>query len=125
MSTPRVVRRHVLRSPLAVLFSLALLLMSLAPIARVSAQDTPVKGGTLQMSLGEEPDQLDPARTIELTASYVNLFVYDQLTYIGADGLPHPWVAESWTISPDGLTITMKIRQGIKFHDGTPLDAAA
>src|SRR5262249_10895141 len=37
----------------------------------------------------------------------------------------HPWIAESWTISPDNLTITFKIRQGVKFHDGTTLDAAA
>ncbi|HEY7035969.1 MAG TPA: ABC transporter substrate-binding protein [Thermomicrobiales bacterium] len=118
-------RNPFARSGLAVLFSLVLLSMSLAPITRVLAQDQPVQGGTLQMSLGEEPDQLDPARTIELTASYVNSFIYDQLTYIGADGLPHPWVAESWQISPDNLTITMKIRQGIKFHDGTALDAPA
>jgi peptide/nickel transport system substrate-binding protein len=32
-------------------------------------------------------------------------------------------VAESWTVSPDGLTFTFKIRRGIKFHDGTPLTA--
>jgi peptide/nickel transport system substrate-binding protein len=99
--------------------------MSVAPIARVSAQDQPVQGGTLQSSLGEEPDQLDPARTIELTAYQVNTYIYDALVFIGADGLPHPWVAESWTISPDNLTITFKIRQGIKFHDGTSLDAPA
>ena len=32
-------------------------------------------------------------------------------------------VAESWTVSPDQLTFTFKIRKGIKFHDGTPLTA--
>jgi peptide/nickel transport system substrate-binding protein len=88
-------------------------------------QETPVQGGSLRMAISEEPDQLDPARTIELLAAIIMQNVYDQLVYIGADGLPQPSVAESWTISPDGKVITFKIRQGITFHDGTPLDAAA
>jgi len=96
-----------------------------AAAAPNAQDDQPVQGGTLHMTLGEEPDQLDPARTISLTSSEVMNIICDQLTYIGADGLPHPWVAESWTISPDNLTITMKIRQGLKFHDGTTLDAPA
>ncbi len=102
------VKKRVRWSPLAIIFSLALIFTSLAPIAGVSAQDQPVQGGTLQTSLGEEPDQLDPARTIELTAYQVNTYIYDQLVYIGADGLPSPWVAESWEISPDNLTITIQ-----------------
>ena len=93
--------------------------------ARLQDAETPVQGGSLRMAISEEPDQLDPARTIELLAAEIMLNVYEQLVYIGADGLPQPWVAESWTIAPDGKVITFKIRQGIKFHDGTPLDAAA
>ena len=105
--------------------SLSVGLLGSAPAPRAAAQDQPVQGGTLRMTLGEEPDQLDPARTIELTANYVLGHICDQLVYFDADGLPKPWVAESWEISPDNLTITFKIRQGIKFHDGTALDAPA
>jgi peptide/nickel transport system substrate-binding protein len=119
------VKRRVRWSPLAVVFCLALVITSLAPSAPVSAQDQPVQGGTLRMESGEEPDQLDPARTIELTAGVIMGYMADYLIYIDANGLPAPWVAESWEISPDGLTITMKIRQGITFHDGTVLDAPA
>ena len=96
-----------------------------AAAAPRAQDDQPVQGGTLRMVLGEEPDQLDPARTISLTASQVNNFICDHLVYIDAEGLPQPWVAESWEISPDNLTITLKVRQGIKFHDGTALDAPA
>lgn len=95
------------------------------PTARAQEEGEPVSGGTLRMALSEEPDQLDPARTIELTASVVMDKIYDALVYFEEDGLPHPWVAESWTISDDNLTITFTIRSGIKFHDGTDLDANA
>src|SRR6185503_18863934 len=36
-----------------------------------------------------------------------------------------PGVAESWQIAPDGLAWTFKLRRNVRFHDGTPLDAAA
>ena len=36
-----------------------------------------------------------------------------------------PCLAESWTIAPDGLIYTFRIREGVRFHDGTPLDAEA
>jgi peptide/nickel transport system substrate-binding protein len=97
-----------------------------ATLRSTAAQDgQPVQGGTLQMALGEEPDQLDPARTIELTANQVMNYFCEWLVYIDTDGLPQPWIAESWEIGPDSKTITFKIRQGIKFHDGTTLDAPA
>lgn len=110
-------------------FSLLMVFTMLAiaamPHSPAMAQDTPVSGGTFRTAISEEPDQLDPASTNQLLASSIMNNIYDRLVYIGADGLPKPWLAESWTISEDNLTITFMIRQGIKFHDGTDLDATA
>jgi peptide/nickel transport system substrate-binding protein len=43
----------------------------------------------------------------------------------GEDGRPQPWLAESWTAAPDGRSLRVKIRSGVKFHDGTAFDARA
>ncbi len=90
-----------------------------------AAGATVKKGGVLHLVIGEDPDQLDPAKTILLTSDSLNDLIYDRLVYVGADGLPHPWLAESWQIGDGGKTLTFKIRSGLKFTDGTTLDAKA
>ncbi|AKS45859.1 peptide/nickel transport system substrate-binding protein [Octadecabacter temperatus] len=64
------------------------------------------------------PDQAIPAGTMaQLTLMYDSLVVED------LDGMLEPSLATSWTI--DGSTITMQLREGVVFHDGTPFDAEA
>jgi peptide/nickel transport system substrate-binding protein len=50
--------------------------------------------------------------------------IYPTLTTINEQGHPAPYLATSWTTSPDKLTWTFKIRSGLKWSDGTPLTAA-
>src|SRR5215471_6788116 len=40
------------------------------------------------------------------------------------DGRPRPWLARSWTTSPDGLSLIVELRPGARFHDGTPVTAS-
>jgi len=47
------------------------------------------------------------------------------LVNFNEDGRPRPWVAESWATAPDGLSLTVQIRSQARFHDGTPVTAAA
>jgi peptide/nickel transport system substrate-binding protein len=51
--------------------------------------------------------------------------IYDTLTMPGGDGKIHPYLAQSVTGTANNTIWTIKIRPGIKFHDGTPLDATA
>jgi peptide/nickel transport system substrate-binding protein len=51
--------------------------------------------------------------------------VWDQLVYCGADGSLTPDVAESWEITDQNKTFTAKLREGMTFSDGTPVDSAA
>ncbi|MEA2685439.1 MAG: peptide/nickel transport system substrate-binding protein, partial [Actinomycetota bacterium] len=50
-------------------------------------------------------------------------FVFDSLVWKDSTGQIIPWLASSWTRSPDGLEITFTLHDGVRFHDGTPLTA--
>ncbi|MGD1880175.1 MAG: ABC transporter substrate-binding protein [Kiloniellaceae bacterium] len=72
-----------------------------------------------------EPPHLDPtagaAAAIDEVV-YANIF--EGLTRIDRNGEVKPALAESWTVSDDGLTYTFTLHQGVKFHDGTDFDSA-
>ncbi len=87
-----------------------------------SAQQT----DTLRFRLGEDPETLYNVQTISLTAiATLGDYMIERLVHIDRNGRPSPWLSESWAVSQDQTQITFKLRSGIKFHDGTPLDAAA
>src|SRR4029077_10443722 len=68
----------------------------------------------------------DPDIFYEVEGNAITTSVYEGLVRYKQDSADiEPWMAESYTVSPDGLTYTFKIRANVKFHDGTPLDAAA
>ena len=115
---------------------LVLLLFVVAALALAACQPAAVptggepaatdskEGGWILLANIEDPDSLDPHKTIMGTASSIQAWIYDTLFYIGDDGLPKGKLAESWTVSEDGKTLTVKLREGRTFHDGTPVDAA-
>ncbi len=71
-----------------------------------------------------EPPHLDPtsaaAGAIDQVV-YANIF--EGLTRFSSDGSIVPGLAKSWEISEDGLTYTFTLQDGVKFHDGTTMDA--
>jgi peptide/nickel transport system substrate-binding protein len=92
---------------------------------RKADSSSPVRGGTLVYAVNTEPTNLDPhASPQDITGLYTRP-VLDSLVSLDDQGRIHPWLATSWEISPDQKTYTFKLRQGVKFSDGTPFDAAA
>jgi peptide/nickel transport system substrate-binding protein len=81
--------------------------------------------GTFRIAVGVDLDTVDPAQTTTTTVANMVDYVVETLTAMSPDGKIQPWLAESWTVSPDGLTYTFKLRKGVLFHDGTPFDAKA
>jgi peptide/nickel transport system substrate-binding protein len=68
---------------------------------------------------------LDPHNTTDTESDQVIMMVFE--TLIGFDDQMQivPRLAERWEVAPDGVTWTFHLRDGIRFHDGTPLDAEA
>ncbi|MCB1463045.1 MAG: ABC transporter substrate-binding protein [Nitratireductor sp.] len=94
--------------------------------ACATAISLPAQAARTDLTLGMvlEPPHLDatagaPAAIREVT--YAN--IYQGLTRLDIDGKMQPALAESWTISDDGLIYTFKLHAGVKFHDGTDFDA--
>jgi peptide/nickel transport system substrate-binding protein len=85
----------------------------------------PKPGGVLKVALHLEPTTLDPQGAIHATGVQINKVVFESLVQFDAAGVPKPLLAASWETSPDGKTWTFKLRDGVKFHDGTPFDAQA
>ena len=80
----------------------------------------------LHLRLGEDPETLYNVKSISLTVNNtLGSFIIDRLIYFDEQGKPQPWLAESWTVSEDQKELTFKIREGVKFHDGTTFDATA
>ncbi len=52
-------------------------------------------------------------------------YIFDTLVVRDLDNSVHPLLAESWQVSDDGTQITLKLKEGVTFHDGTPLNAEA
>lgn len=91
------------------------------------AAGEPKDGGTLVVAIPGDIKRTDPALIDDSNTSYVMQSVMEGLVRLkpGTTGELDPGLATSWELSPDGLTYTFKLREGVKFHDGTPVDAEA
>jgi peptide/nickel transport system substrate-binding protein len=89
----------------------------------LAAAAAPKKGGTLIYAVTAEAPTTDCHATTTYAAIHVLAPHYSLLLKVDADNYPKlkPDVAESWSVSPDGLTHTFKVRPNVLFHDGTPL----
>lgn len=82
----------------------------------------PLKGGTIVYGHVQEPPCIFGGW---IQQAYISRQVLDGLVTEDEHGNVKPWLATSWTVSPDGKAYTFTLKPGVKFTDGTPVDAAA
>ncbi|NLG09629.1 MAG: ABC transporter substrate-binding protein [Deinococcales bacterium] len=104
--------------------SIAALLLAVGlPLSTAFAQ--PVYGGTLIVGLADDPPQLDPHLTTANASRTVLHNIFATLVEIDAQMQIVPGLAESWSVSDDGLRYSFTLTPDVVFHDGTPVDAEA
>jgi len=88
-------------------------------------EGTPTPGGILKVGLQADPTALDPHKQSLTAIWHVIEHIYNGLTRITTPDLTiEPSLAEGWEISEDGLSYMFVLRDGVTFHDGTPLKAS-
>jgi len=99
-------------------------LRGLALAAAVALAATPAAAEVvLHRGNGSEPETLDPAKSSGVPESYIQYDLFEGLVVPDGGNNLVPGAAESWTISPDGLVYTFKLRANGKWSDGTPVTA--
>ncbi len=94
------------------------------PTETLAPTPDPRIGGTAGFSVATDPDTLDIQKSSSgVTSAIMELVGGGLLSLDPKTGALIPYLAKSWTISPDGKIITFILKDGIKFHDGSPLTA--
>lgn len=98
-------------------------LISLPFFGAVHAQD---RGGIARLVAAADGSSIGYPPTMRRTNDFLPaLSAVETLLRYGDDGLPEAFLATGWEEDPEGLTITLTLREGVTFHDGTPFDAEA
>jgi peptide/nickel transport system substrate-binding protein len=115
----RFLRRLPSRLPHALVIAAGAALLALPPAQAESKKDTLVLGMQLEPTPG-----LDPTAGAASAIAEVSLYnIFETLTKVNSDSRITGLLAESWTVSPDLKTYSFKLRPGIKFQNGEPLDS--
>src|SRR5258707_10481592 len=80
---------------------------------------------TVRIALQDDPDTLDPAKNWTFVGRHFLASLCDKLVDLAPDGSIVPQLATEWTTAEDGRSVTFKLRQGVKIHDGETFDAAS
>ena len=85
----------------------------------------PAVAQTLRIGLQEDPDSLDPMAGTTFVGRIVFAAMCDKLIDVDANLNYVPQLATSWAWGEEGRTLTLRLREGVVFHDGEPLNAEA
>lgn len=88
-----------------------------------TADETATGGKQLAVQIGPNPETIDPALNSAVDAGNMLLYTHECLLIVDQNNQIAPGQAESYEVSEDGLTWTFKLRDGLKWSDGSPLTA--
>ncbi len=80
---------------------------------------------TFDVAVGIDLDTLDPPQMTTTTVANLVDYSVETLTKLAKNGQTVPGLATSWQLSGDNKTLTLQLRKGVKFQDGTPFNAKA
>jgi len=115
---------------IVVLYLLFVFLITLVGVSHAAGGTTTLTreekaGGMLVYGISDEPDNLDPWKTTRAISDNIMNYILEPLVVVDKNLNIVPSLAESWKVSEDGTVYTFKLKEGIKFHDGTPFNADA
>ncbi|MBI4296400.1 MAG: ABC transporter substrate-binding protein [Chloroflexi bacterium] len=94
-----------------------------SPTPTAAPVEAPQYGGVLRVGRTAPPRGLHPSN-LTIDGTYLKT-AHDTLLRLDEKGELAPWLATEWKFSPDNKSITLTLRRGVKFHDGTDFNAAA
>ena len=96
-------------------------LLAVATLALPSAMAEPKQGGTLTFIYRIIAGHFNPAIASGTPTGIPGTQLFAALLRYDDKWRPQPYLAKSWSISDDGLSVTVKLRENAVFHDGTPI----
>lgn len=118
-------KRHVRLAAIAVVLALTAACSSSGDDAGTGTTDSTAPGQervTLRIAARTQSGGYpQPYAAIRGPGRLVTTYIFDTLAFPDVTGTPKPWLAKSWTSSPDGKTWTFTLNDNVKFHDGVPL----
>ncbi|HKX09034.1 MAG TPA: ABC transporter substrate-binding protein [Stellaceae bacterium] len=113
----------MLRRDLLKLAALSSLPVPFGGTFAAAASETPRSGGTLVVAVQNDAKSLDPTYRINFSEGPPLYLIFNSLVGLAPDFTIIPELAERWETASDGKTLTLFLRGGVKFHDGTAFDA--
>lgn len=101
--------------------TLATSVATAALLATSAVADEPKQGGTLTMAIQQTPRHLNPAVQSGTATGQPGTQLFASLLRYDEGWEPQPYLAETWEVSADGLSVTINLVKGATFHDGAPI----
>lgn len=109
--------------------TLAVVALAAAALGTMSGRawgqaEQPRYGGTLILTIGSNPPNLNPAITTGVDELTPACKMFNGLVWLDRNFAPQPELAESWKVAEGGLRVTFALRKNVRWHDGKPFTAA-